>query len=198
MSIRRRNARKPLLRIAGDSIFYNLLVMEACADGKSGKKGERSEDRVGDDNPACGERDGGKLPVPAVRHGRGWWSTCSPSDFTTIHSTPFVIVGVAVRPPWELGRVRKRKAEILFGQQSALILSKTHRFTVLRRLGTFLLPSECPTCRSTRKQSVETKPTGQASMRRTQPSVECTKVINTEWNAMGRGTHSGIESGRLS
>jgi len=59
-NIRRRNAREPLLRIAGDPILDDLLVMETSPDGKGGKKGERSEGRVGDDNPAGGERDGGE------------------------------------------------------------------------------------------------------------------------------------------
>jgi hypothetical protein len=70
-SVRRRNARKPLLRIAGDTILDDLLIMETRADGKSGKKGERGEGRVGDDNPAGGKRDGGKLSVSVARHGRG-------------------------------------------------------------------------------------------------------------------------------
>ena len=69
--IRRRNAREPPLRVAGDPILDYLLVMETGADGKSGKKGERREGRVGDDNPAGGKRDGGKLVGCVVWHGRG-------------------------------------------------------------------------------------------------------------------------------
>lgn len=69
-NIRSRNAREPLLRIAGDPILDDLLVMETGADGKGGKKGERSEGRVGDDNPAGGERDRGELVSRVVWHGR--------------------------------------------------------------------------------------------------------------------------------
>jgi len=69
-SIRRRNAREPLVRIASDPILYDLLVMETGADSKGGKKGERSEGSVGDDNPAGGERDRGKLVRYVVWHGR--------------------------------------------------------------------------------------------------------------------------------
>lgn len=45
--------------------------MEAGADGKSGKKGERSEGCVGSRNPARGERNGGKPLVRVVWHGSG-------------------------------------------------------------------------------------------------------------------------------
>ena len=44
--------------------------METSADGEGGKKGEKSEGRVGDGNPACGERDGRKLATCVVGHGR--------------------------------------------------------------------------------------------------------------------------------
>jgi hypothetical protein len=54
-SIRRRNAREPLLRITCDPILDDFLVMETGADGESGEKGERSEGCVGDGNPAGGE-----------------------------------------------------------------------------------------------------------------------------------------------
>ena len=45
--------------------------METCADGKSDEKGKGSEGCVSDDNPACGEGEGGKLADSVVRHGRG-------------------------------------------------------------------------------------------------------------------------------
>ena len=69
-SIRRRNAREPLLWIASNPILDDLLVMETGADGKGGKKGERSEGRMSDDNPAGGERDREKLAGCVVWHGR--------------------------------------------------------------------------------------------------------------------------------
>ena len=50
--------------------------METGADGKGGEKGERSKGRVGDDNPAGGERDGGKLVVGFVWHARGGRVNC--------------------------------------------------------------------------------------------------------------------------
>lgn len=84
--IRRRNARKPLLRIACDPILDDLLVMETGAEGKSGKKGERGEGCVGDDNPAGGEREDGRLLVSAVRHGRGWRSTQRLCYNNSLHS----------------------------------------------------------------------------------------------------------------
>lgn len=70
MNIRRRNARKPLLRITSDPILDDLLVMETCADGKRGEKGEEGEGCMGDDNPTGGEREGGKIAACAIWHGR--------------------------------------------------------------------------------------------------------------------------------
>lgn len=69
-SIRRRNTREPLVRIAGDPILDDLLVMETGTDGKGGKKGERGKGSVSDDNPAGGERGRGKLVGCIVWHGR--------------------------------------------------------------------------------------------------------------------------------
>ena len=67
-SIRRRNAREPLLRITGNPVLDYLLVMETSADGEGSKKGERSQGCVSNDNPAGGERDGRKLATCVVRH----------------------------------------------------------------------------------------------------------------------------------
>jgi len=67
-NIRGRNTGEPLLRIAGDPILDDLLIVETGADDEGGEKGEKSEDCVGDNNPTGGERDGGKLVVCVAWH----------------------------------------------------------------------------------------------------------------------------------
>ena len=67
--IRCRNTREPLLRVAGDPILDDLLVMETSTDSEGGQKGKRGEGCVGDGDPTGGEGNGRNLVACVVWRG---------------------------------------------------------------------------------------------------------------------------------